>query len=460
MNFKKRGAALAVSAAFSTPFAASADSGNVTIYGWINENVEFVETDDATSAASLPTNWALRSGGGASAGGQSPVGINRDFRSQFGGNASEIGFRGTEDIGNGIKVNFQCNNGFLPDGEFSNQFNGSQGIFGWCGRNSKIGIAGPWGEIMYSSWLTPYIEMNEGLVDPFYDADASGSRTLFGGFGHDNGLSYYIPGLQGLHQDAFQFNRRQEGFVQYWTPNWNGFTARVGYTPNAAKDRFGDSGLSDFDPYIFSLAANYQWGPGWIGFGYENHNDWSADLMLPAAGGGTAVGGTDGSSDEAWTIHGGWTFDMGSGSSLKLAAIYENTNWEFDRNSALGGFGLGTAIPFEELEKDVWAASAQYTTGQWRIMGHYQETGDLDCDDNLDFSGVGAGTGSCEDDETGAQAWTVGAGYDLSKRTALYAAWTHIDNDDNGAYDIVISGPGTSIGGEADSMQLRIHHAF
>ncbi|MGH8670502.1 MAG: porin, partial [Burkholderiales bacterium] len=181
---KKKLIAAAVAGAFAAPLAASADSGNVTVYGWINEDVEFVETDDATSAAALGNGlgaaaWSLT--GSTIHGNQSPVGIDRDFRSQFGGNASTIGFRGTEDIGNGIKVNFQCENGFLPSGNFSNQFNGGQGIFGWCGRNSKIGIAGPWGEILYSSWLTPYNEMHAGWVDPFWDADASTMLTLFGG---------------------------------------------------------------------------------------------------------------------------------------------------------------------------------------------------------------------------------------------------------------------------------------
>lgn len=457
---KKKLIAAAVAGAFAAPFAASADSGNVTIYGWINEDVEFVETDDATLAAALGNGlgagWSLLSGSA------SGVGTNRDFRSQFGGNASTFGFRGTEDVGNGIKVNFQCEQIMLPSGIF-----GNTGFGSLCGRNSKIGIAGPWGEIMYSGWLTPYNEMHAGWVDPLWDADASTMLTLFGGYGHEGALGYYVPGIQGTHQDAFQFNRRQDGLVQYWTPNWNGFTARVGYTPNAKKDILGDSSSFGYDPYIFSIAANYQFGAGHVGFGYETHEDWSADIVHRGGliSSSASIAGTGGSSDDAWIIHGAYSFDLGSGTSLKIAGMYEEITWEFDRSGAVsaltgGASGLGTAIPFEELDKETWGVSAQYTTGQWRIMGHYQSTDDLDCDANVDFGGAGTGTLSCEDDETGADAWTFAAAYDMSKRTSLYAAWSHVDNDDNGAYDLAISGTGTSIGGEGDSIQLRIQHAF
>lgn len=434
--------AVAVAGAFALPLAASADSPNVTVYGWINENIEFINIKDGTPTSYIPT--SLGSMGGFAGGSGEVLSTNERNFSRFGGNASTIGFRGTEDVGNGMKVNFQCESIMLVDGNFS-----QGGLFdsGFCGRNSKLGLAGSWGEVMYANWLTPYNELFAGYYDPFWDADIGTGLTLLGGFGFQSDyINYYIPGAEGSNADAFTYNRRQNGILQYWSPNWNGFYFRAGWTPMDRQEAFADSGGDSFDPYILSLAANYERGNWGVSAGWEEHNDWSADV-LRRRGTAASFGSSSGSDDEAWRAAGWYTFSFGNGSSLKLAAVYEDLEYNFDGT-------LGTLIPFESLDKDAIGVSFNYMTGPWSFMGHYQDADEISCDSNP------TNATACIEDDTDADSFTLGVAYDLSKRTRFWLTYGQIDNEDQAAYDFAISGAGTPAGGEAENWVLRVQHAW
>ena len=48
---------------------------------------------------------------------------------------------------------------------------------------ASLGLSGPWGEVMFSSWLTPYNEVTAQWIDPFYDAGSHTHSTLLGNVG-------------------------------------------------------------------------------------------------------------------------------------------------------------------------------------------------------------------------------------------------------------------------------------
>lgn len=72
------------------------------------------------------------------------------------------------------------------------------------------------------------------------------------------------------------------------------------------------------------------------------------------------------------------------------------------------------------------------------------------------------GGGSCNADETGMDAWVVGASYSLSKRTELYAYFARTENDDLQAYTFGVNGlrPGSAFGFENNGVALHIRHSF
>ena len=159
--------------------------------------------------------------------------------------------------------NFRC-----EQFTFHNRFGGS-GFFGFndfCNRNSKISLSGSFGEFMIGQWLLPHNEAVAAWVDPFYDAGADSHTSIMGsigydtrffngGFGFDNGggfggvTNFGDDSLtdpsgvdtDGLDQGQFfgsennAFNRRQNGILQYWSPNLNGFNFRIA-TTNAQQD--------------------------------------------------------------------------------------------------------------------------------------------------------------------------------------------------------------------------------
>jgi predicted porin len=80
-----------------------------------------------------------------------PSGPTAVKRMGFGTEASKWGFRGTEDLGGGLRATYQIEGGFsADDGTASN------GGRAW-GRYSTVGIAGSWGEVKLGRQLTMLI---------------------------------------------------------------------------------------------------------------------------------------------------------------------------------------------------------------------------------------------------------------------------------------------------------------
>lgn len=108
----------AAMAAALTVGAAQAQS-NVTMYGIIDAAVETYTNAD-TAGNSMTRMPSL-------GGGMFP---------------SRLGFRGTEDLGDGLKAIFQLENGFAPD-------TGTQGQNRLFGRQAWVGLQGKWGQLTF-----------------------------------------------------------------------------------------------------------------------------------------------------------------------------------------------------------------------------------------------------------------------------------------------------------------------
>jgi len=201
---KKNLIALAVAAAVAAPMVASADA---TIYGRMH--ADFASVSDGDESAMSITN-----------------------------NASRIGFKGSEDLGGGLKAFWQIESSLGSD---SSAYSSA----GLASRNTFVGISGAFGAALLGRHDTPYKIIGR-KVDLFGDQYGD-TRAVTNGFG----------------QDA-----RANNVLAYATPNLSGFKILAAYVaPNAI-----DNDLSDQDEGGDSYAINATWSNEmfWVGGAYQD----------------------------------------------------------------------------------------------------------------------------------------------------------------------------------------------
>jgi len=426
----------------------------ITIYGWQYHSYESIEGDQGTSA-------------------------ERDY-TEIRSNAANIGFLGFVDTGvEGLKMTWRCEN-FTYLGDFA-------GGTGWCNRNSKIGISGDFGEVMFATWLLPYNEMVAAWVDPFYDAgnlshtgimgnigttagifyntgifsdgDSFGSAfdystADFSSFSAVGGKSYGAAGAYGMG-----FNRRQEGIVQYMKTS-GPISFRAAFTQGERDEKVTtvNSVSTKVDPVIYSTGIAYSEGPLWLAATYQKHEDWVAAGLGAQADVGT-------SDSESFRLAGRYIADMGNGKSLTVSAMVETLEYEMNNvvatvfqsmgfaTAAMGSVTLGDNV---KIERDAWLVSGKYATGgplNFRFM--YAQA-----DDYEGSWTVASGNDNLKND-SGADMLALGAYYSLGDSTEFGLTYQEIDNDKYGAYGTGIGGVGLgSTGGETEIWALNVITMF
>ncbi|MBL0121265.1 MAG: porin [Betaproteobacteria bacterium] len=201
--------ALAVVGATFAPAVMAQSANPVTLYGrvWVMAN-------------------SLKADGGAT-----PL----SSRTTVADNSSLIGFRGTEDLGGGLKAFFQIESAAGPDA----------GGGSFASRNSGVGLQGGFGSVVLGRWDSP-MKLSAIFVDPF------GQNTI---------------GAQNTLINSGDFNRREINSVQYWSPNIAGFSARVMYGANEGK-------TATANPHSLGFSLDYATGPFRINYANQKHTDY------------------------------------------------------------------------------------------------------------------------------------------------------------------------------------------
>lgn len=410
---------------------------NVTIYGTLNADFERVEAQDTTRDGSFNSLVRASSTGATAA--------ELDPRNRVSNNSSNIGFRGIEDLGGGLKAIFQCESSANVD----------NGGAGFCTRNTHVGLSGNWGTVFYGQWDTPY-KIIGTRIDAFYATGIATGEAFYGspGFGIGPATLSGTPGafggsgVLGAAANA-SFERRQGDSVQYWSPNWAGFSFRIGYSANEGKssDPSGLPGNIELNPYTWSLSATYQNGPLLLAAGYERHIDWfGLNAITPNAAAPSGVTGNDESTDQGIKLVAGYGFG-----NTTINVLWERLEYENDGGPATVAVGIPT---LEHYERGIWYVTLIHRIGAWAIRAYYGYYNEGECD-------LVAGA-SCNADETGGDGFGIDASYSLSKRTDLYALFTRIDNDDLQAVQFGVNAlrPAGAFGYTAQGVALGIRHSF
>ena len=318
-----------------------------------------------------------------------------------GGNVnSRLGFRGVEDLGNGLKATFNLEAGMGVD-DGTDYFTGSGMAFR---RTSTVGLECGFGSVRLGRMLT-----SSYLAVSRYDA--------FGDTGIGASLAWNIP--------QTGYAPRTENAISYTSPNFSGFKFGAEYGFGEKKDAR--------DSRYIGVGATYDNGPLSLGLGFDRINNVGYAAAVPAGTNPvtTAVAEKLGDDLTSWQLGGSYNFGV-----AKLLSFYKHTN---EKNVATGNkdkfktFGLGVTAPVGA------AGEVKVAYNNYRLSPNAGKTQKAD-------------------------QLSLGYVHNLSKRTALYGTYAYLKNNKKNGIGLELNGAmkgaGLSDSGAQHGLQLGVRHAF
>lgn len=243
---------IALAAVATLCAGAAAAQSNVEIYGRMNLSVERQKTDGNST------------------------GVMQN-------NASRIGFRGTEDLGGGLKAGFVLEHGFNAD-------TGAQTQNNFWARQSELNLSGGFGMLRLGNYTS----------EAYYaTADYVSMHN------HDTGTSA---------DRLYAYLDRDTNKIAYRTPDLNGLTVE---TAVSLRENVGE--------YTYDVAANYSLGALALGAGYQANGDQNQFALRALYTMGDFTFGGYVQRDED-------VYESGSRTNLRLSGMYTMGASEFHLN--------------------------------------------------------------------------------------------------------------------------------
>lgn len=351
---QKKVLALAIAAAVSAP--AFADNANInvnaTLYGKLFIDVEHVSSDNVGTDA---------------AGGKVSSTQNRAVS-----NTSRLGFKGKEDLGEGLTAIYQLE--VQVDGDGS----GNNGL-GSGTRNSHAGLEGGFGTAFLGIWDTPFKTAHDQLE--LFDNTTFASTTDL--LGRVNG-------------GTLNMNTRLKDSVQYWSPNMGGFQVKAAYgVDNAKTTTTATPAVTGTNQTVTSLSAAFDNEMFYAALAYQAHKDNANNYV--AAGNKTTGTRLVGAFKINSTSQVGVTFEK-----LQVDVV-----------------AIGVA-PAVSMARNAFELTGKTAFGAHNIGAAYVKAGDL--------SNAAAVAGGGLAPVPGATQVSLRYGYKISKRTELFAMYSSVKN--------------------------------
>jgi len=382
----KKLVAVAVAGLLAAPLAAEAQTANVTLYGRLNVDLEFVNGKQAPVACGLAICQP------------NPV------VSRLSSNSSRLGVRGTESLGGGLNAVFQIEQNVSGD-------TGNSSTSGFASRETFVGLQGPWGTFKMGKFLMPYDDLHPifGNV-PTYTTSILSTADLWA----QGTLSKFAGGFDARLGNSLRFDSATyAGFNfsgQISLRDSSGFADNTGPSANTANPILGgDNGDHASElrhAYVIGLAGYYNNGPLQAGIGYEANNKVRNYAI---------TGGQFYADDWAFTATGAYNFGF-----IRPALVYEKLKYD---------------TPTGDLKRDFYGISATAPIGPGVLYAFFGRAADGK-GSSADGTRVG---GLTKGDSTGSDQWEVSYTYPLSKRTSVYAGYVKLNNDRNAAYTFNIN---------------------
>jgi predicted porin len=437
--------------------AALADATNVEIYGTLNTDFENVSATGATGpgATSKPgcANGTCQMGGAGQ-----PTGVSEPSRNRVTSNSSNIGFRGNEDLGMGLKAIFQIESGISIDSastQTTTAGTSSTGFFG--SRNTNVGLSSSkLGTLFYGNWDTPYKSLtNTAAFDSFWGTGIENDNTIIGTPGF--GVQSITTAQRNNNTSDASFDRRQGNSVQYWTPQFYGISARLMYSANEGRAAEPVSTANpNTNPTIYGANIAWEYGSFRAAYGFETHRDYFGLSQL----GGQALG----SANMGANPH---SVDNGNKATLSYiqpwSAGTTSLNVAFEKLSYSNGeSGAAAATDLRNYQRNMVYFAGKHQIGANTFRLGFGNAWSGSCQR---AAGINCSTTGLE-----AKQWALGYSYSFSKRTDVYGFYTVVNNGNFANYQlgnnapIASSAPNTNtasgIGARQQGMGLGIRHVF
>ena len=266
---------------------------SVTLYGIVEATTDIGY--NRTVDTNTTTNTFNAAGGGVSSTVSSTNGSQKNnFRIQDGNSqgtgTSRVGFRGTEDLGGGLKANFLMEMGIRVDdgcvttaGAVCSSGPSGGNLFG---RNAWGGLSGGFGEVrlgrqVLGSFSVQGNSGSSGSSNGLYDATTA-TMLPMGGVRFSNAIRYMTPDFGGfkgsLMLSAPETNPNGDPSAAF-TPNSGTTTATNGVVVTNNNSR--RTGVD--------LALEYANGPAYVGFGYNKRDTANIGLSTTPVPTGTTT---------------------------------------------------------------------------------------------------------------------------------------------------------------------------
>lgn len=399
-NPKLTAIAIAIAASLCVPMAQA--QNNVTIYGKLYPQLVHVDVSGATAAGVAVSRLSATPAGGADYTNNSEDSPN-----------SRLGFRGSEDLGGGLKAIFQLEMGFGVD---TGTNTSATALFS---RDTWVGLQGGFGTVRLGSMDTVYKNLGDTLS---FLGISSGNFIST-----SNILSK--PGIGA--SSASSFHLRRPNSIIYESPEYGGFQFLFDYSLGEIANDFSRGS-------VISTGVKYEAGPIYAAIAYERHNDlFGGSRNVPSAL-RNDTNPLANSRDSALRGTVQYKFGKETRAEINIAQLkYEET-----------GGGIGK---FDSYDHMAWSVAVEHKiTPAVTLVGSYGYGNAGSC------SLVGA---ACSTNGLEGKMFNLGAGYYLSKRTMLYAIASYMGNGISATYNNLNDGrplPGQDI----KSVALGLSHSF
>ncbi len=297
------------------------------------------------------------------------TGINHDRRFRMTSGTSHIGFRGDLPIaGDLLKLIWQVESPTPIDGE---------GPSGWAARNSHVGFTGVWGTLTYGNWDTPMKWVTVTSVSPIKGGYVADMVPIIGAPGAQTSAINTDPTFLAsweLIPNRAGFFRHETNTVQYWSPTFAGFSARLMFAANEHRL----AGIKNSEPAVnpYLLSGYVGWDNAWLRLRYsaELHNDYFG------------TGNIGGQSDSLQTPHSrdighlglvSVTINGNSDHKTKIVLTGDYLSYHTDDNTPVG---IGAVTDITRMaaygliqqsfgSHSVWVAGGHATEGTCALRG-------------------------------------------------------------------------------------------
>ena len=371
---KKSLIALAVLAAAG---AASAQS-SVTLYGIVDAYVGSNKDTINLNAPVNPSQTVVNTGGLSS---------------------SRWGLRGTEDLGGGLKANFQL------EGQFSTDTGAQSGDL--FGRKSTVGLSGNFGSVDVGRNYTA-LQSLRAATNNIADTNLSMTSDVWAA-----GTTYKADGTKTAADRSGDYNLRVSNSVRYDSPVFNGFSGSIayGFGENKASDNPATALVDESKDSTDNLSLHVKYANGPLLVGYAHQTEKQPTVA-----------------SSKYNLFGA-TYNFGV---AKLVGAYQTVK-RAQPDLTIGG---------EDKEYQV---GVEVPVGAFTLYAGYANS------QNEYNNGVTA------EERSG---YTLAATYNVSKRTTAYAGYKNVEIDTLNAAAGGAVGYKQTKGNEINQFSVGVRHNF